>query len=180
MCLLGSIRPCCRGWSGAQAQCALMGAPRGVAVPDRKERKALAQPVGHPAPCLTHYRYCPFILTNLEVAVSYIRVIALAFPFITVGLISGRVFQGLGSGLPGLVLTSLRVVVISVPLAYLFTRVLGFGLMWVWGSFAVAGVISSVVAIVWIQRRLRQVEGALAADRAALDGAPGIPYHAGR
>ena len=49
----------------------------------------------------------------IAVAVSYIRVIALAFLFITVGLISGRVFQGLGSGLPGLVLTALRVMVIS-------------------------------------------------------------------
>ena len=97
----------------------------------------------------------------VEIAVSYIRVIVFAFPFITVGLISGRVFQGLGSGLPGLVLTSLRVVVISVPLAYLFTRVLDFGLTWVWGSFAAAGLISSLVAVVWIRRRLRQVEGEL-------------------
>jgi len=104
----------------------------------------------------------------IAVAVSYIRVIALAFPFVTVGLISGRVFQGLGSGLPGLVTTSLRVVVISVPLAYLFTRVLGLGLTWVWGAFAVAGLISSVVAVVWVQRRLRQVEGELAAERPAV------------
>ena len=96
----------------------------------------------------------------IAVAVSYIRVIALAFPFITVGLISGRVFQGLGSGLPGLVLSALRVMVISVPLAYLFTRVLGFGLTWVWGASATAGLITSLVATVWIQRRLRQLEEA--------------------
>ena len=100
----------------------------------------------------------------IAVAVSYIRVIALAFPFITVGLISGRVFQGLGSGLPGLVLTALRVMVISVPLAYLFTRVLGFGLTWVLGASASAGLISSLVATVWIQRRLRQLEEALTTE----------------
>ena len=92
----------------------------------------------------------------IAVAVSYIRVVAL-----TAGLISGRVFQGLGSGLPGLVLTSLRVVVISVPLAYLFARVLGLGLTWVWGAFATAGLVSSLVAVVWIQRRLWQLEGSL-------------------
>ena len=97
----------------------------------------------------------------VAVAVSYIRVIALTFPFLTVGLISGQVFQGLGRGLPGLVLTSLRVVVIFVPLAYLFTRVLGLGLTWVWGAFAASALITSLVAVVWIRRLLRQVEGSL-------------------
>jgi len=42
----------------------LMGGPRGRAVPDRKARKAGTPPAVHPVPCLTHYRYGPFILTN--------------------------------------------------------------------------------------------------------------------
>ena len=41
----------------------LMGGPRGRAVPDRKARKAGTPPAVHPVPCLTHYRYGPFILT---------------------------------------------------------------------------------------------------------------------
>ena len=88
--------------------------------------------------------------------------------------------QGLGSGLPGLVLTALRVMVISEPLAYLFTRLLGFGLTWVWGASASAGLISSLVATVWIQRRLRQLEEAPTTECAGFDGPPGIPHYAAR
>ena len=53
--------------------------------------------------------------------------------------------MGLGSGLPGLVLTSLRVLLISVPLAWTLTRVFHFGIETVWLSFAASGLITSFV-----------------------------------
>lgn len=99
----------------------------------------------------------------VAIAVSYIRTISCAFPFITIGIISGRVFQGLGSGMPGLVLTSLRIVLISVPLAWTLTRVFGYGLQAVWLSFALSGLTTSILAVFWIRHRLRQVQARLAA-----------------
>ena len=74
------------------------------------------------------------------------------------GIVSGSVFRGLGSGLPGLVLTSLRVLLISVPLAWTLTRVFHLGLETVWFSFAASGLITSFVALAWMHRRLRREE----------------------
>ena len=94
----------------------------------------------------------------VDVAVGYIRVTTWAFPFIAVGIVSGSVFRGLGSGLPGLVLTSLRVLLISVPLAWTLTRVFRLGIETVWLSFAASGLITSFVALWWMHRRLRAEE----------------------
>ena len=97
----------------------------------------------------------------IDVAVEYVRVISCAFPFIAIGVISGRVFQGLGSGMPGLLLTSLRIVLISVPLAWTLTHFFDYGLRAVWISFAVSGFFTSVLAVVWIHLRLKRVEAEL-------------------
>lgn len=99
----------------------------------------------------------------IEVAVSYIRVIVFAFPFVTIGVICGRAFQGLGHGIPGLILTSLRVVLISVPLALTLPRFLAPGffgneLTAVWVAFPISAVVSSLLALGWIRRKLRLVE----------------------
>ena len=100
----------------------------------------------------------------VDVATHYVRTVCLGFPFVTVGIISGRVFQGLGSGLPSLVTTTLRVLLVSVPVAWVLTRLYGMGLQAVWWSFVGSAVLSSIVAAVWIRRRLAQVEAEMAAE----------------
>jgi len=100
----------------------------------------------------------------IDVAVQYIRTLVFAFPFITFGIISSRTFQGLGSGLPGLVLTSLRVVVISVPLAYLFSHVLDLGLVSIWVAMLISAFAASVVALAWITVRLKGLEAGSASS----------------
>ena len=94
----------------------------------------------------------------IDVAVQYIRVFVFAFPFITFGIISSRTFQGLGSGLPGLVLTSTRVVLISVPLAYLFSHVLGLGLVSIWVAMVISAFTASAIGLAWITLRLKGLE----------------------
>ena len=94
----------------------------------------------------------------IGMAVEYIRIIVFAFPFITIGMIGGRVFQGLGEGVPGLLLTSMRVVLVSVPLAYLFVRLFDLGLASIWSAMLLSSFLTSLVAVTWIIRRLKQLE----------------------
>ena len=93
-----------------------------------------------------------------QVSTSYVRTIVFAFPFVTVGIISSRVFLGLGSGIPGMLLTAMRVVLISVPSAYVMTRFMGMELQAVWWAMVSAGVVTSVVSFIWISHRIRSVE----------------------
>jgi putative MATE family efflux protein len=119
------------------------------------------------------YAFSPWIYTVftddgeiVAMAVAYIRTLVFAFPFITVGMISSRVFQGFGQGLPGLLLTSIRVILVSVPLAYLFVDVLGYGLESIWYALMISPIVASVFACLWINRRLRQAEA---------EASPGLP-----
>ena len=75
-------------------------------------------------------------------------------------MISGRVFQGLDEGMPGLLLTSMRVVVISGGLASIFVYLLDFGLTSVWTAMVIASMLTSIIAYTWISRRLKQLEAA--------------------
>ena len=86
-------------------------------------------------------------VTLISYTVSYLRIVGLTFGFIGFGMMIGSSFQGAGRGMPALVLTSLRVLIINVPLAYLLS--LKYGLNGVWVSFAISTVVSAIVAIIW-------------------------------
>ncbi len=93
----------------------------------------------------------------IETAVGFIRIMVFAYPFTAVGIISGRVFQGIGEGMPGLLLTSMRVILVSGLLAFVFVYVLGLGVSSVWVAMLVASITTSALAYLWISYRLRQL-----------------------
>lgn len=111
------------------------------------------------------YGLAPYVYTIftddaaiIAMAVSYIRTMVFAFPFITIGVISGRIFQGLGEGIPSLLLTAMRVVLVSGALAFLFVRVLSMGLESVWLALALGAAITSTISFVWLRWRLGYLE----------------------
>jgi putative MATE family efflux protein len=93
-----------------------------------------------------------------RVAVSYIRTIVFAFPLISVGMTSGRILQGLGRGTPMLIITSIRVALVSAPLAWIFTQVMGKPLEWVWLGMVISICVSATTAFIWLNHRFRQVK----------------------
>jgi len=92
----------------------------------------------------------------VRISVSYFKVLVFAYPFITVGLSSGRIMQGLGVAYPMLVVTSLRVVLISAPLAWYFTRVLDKPVHFVWIAILISSMIASTTSFVWMLTILRR------------------------
>jgi putative MATE family efflux protein len=93
----------------------------------------------------------------IAIGKEYLRYIVFAYPMISFGMNSGRILQGLGLGLPSLVITSTRVLLVSVPLAYLFTRVFGMGIASVWIAILISGCISTTISFVWLRSSLRSL-----------------------
>lgn len=93
----------------------------------------------------------------IAIGKTYLRYIVFAYPMIAFGMNTGRILQGLGLGLPSLVITSTRVLLVSVPLAYLFTRVLGMSLASVWVAFLLSGCVSTLISFVWLRTVLRSL-----------------------
>ncbi len=89
---------------------------------------------------------------------TYVRYTVFAYPFIVVGMISGRVFQGFGKGMPGLLITTFRIIVIILPLALLFTRVLNMGLDGVFMAQVISSFLSAVIAYTWLTFDIRKIE----------------------
>jgi len=94
----------------------------------------------------------------LRYGVQYLRVMAFIFPIAPVGMISGRVLQGMGKGLPMMVLTFLRVMAVGAPLAAVFTYVLHLPVIAVWFAMISGGAISMVAGLAWLITTLRHVE----------------------
>jgi Na+-driven multidrug efflux pump len=88
-------------------------------------------------------------------AVSYLRINALAFPIAPIGLISARVLQGLGKGLPFLVVTLLRVLGIGAPLAYFFVFIQHRPIEWVWISMVLSMIGGAAVGATWLVTTLK-------------------------
>ena len=114
---------------------------------------------------IVFYVFSPVIFTLftsngviIAIAVDYIRTIVFAFPFMTLGVISGRIFQGLGEGMPSLLLTAMRVILVSGTLAYVFVYVMKMGLWSIWLALALGATVTSVTALFWLYVRLRQLE----------------------
>ena len=85
-----------------------------------------------------------------NISIDYLRIMSLMFPFISVGLTIGRILQGLGRGMPSLIITIVRVIGLAGPLAYYFTFVLNKPVEWIWYSMFVSGILATTISVTWL------------------------------
>lgn len=90
--------------------------------------------------------------TIISIGSGYFKVLVFSFPFITVGMTSSRVMQGLGHGTPMLIITAMRVILISAPLALYFTRVMNKPIEFVWYSMLISSFFAATSAFIWMRR----------------------------
>jgi len=114
---------------------------------------------------IVFYFIAPFVFkiftddpTVNAVAVSIIRTFSPVYWLIAIGMISGRALQGLGTGIPSLVITAIRVAVVSGPLAYYFAVVLDKPYVWVWYGSVIAVFVAAITSITWLVLRARKVQ----------------------
>ena len=94
----------------------------------------------------------------LGVAVSVVRTFSWVYWLIAVGMLSGRALQGLGTGIPSMVITAVRVALVGGPLGYYFAIVMGKPYVWVWYGSLVAVFTAGAMALTWLRYRLRLTE----------------------
>jgi len=86
----------------------------------------------------------------ISFGVSYFKIFAFAVPFICLGMIGGRVMQGLGKSYPMFILTCLRVIIISCSLAWYFIEKLNMPLEFAWIAILISCISSSIISIIWM------------------------------
>ncbi len=86
----------------------------------------------------------------ISIAVSFLKLFSLVYPLIAIAITTGRVLQGLGKGLPVLIITIIRVLGVSAPLALFFIFYLAKPVEWVWYSMMISTIIAFIISMVWL------------------------------
>lgn len=89
----------------------------------------------------------------LSIGIPALRIISFSFPFAGFCLISCSLYQALGKAVYSLIISSLRQLIILLPMAYLLA-ILG-GLNYVWYSIVIAEICSFVICIILTKHTLK-------------------------
>ena len=93
----------------------------------------------------------------ISVSVGFLKRLCLVYPLVAIAITSGRVMQGLGKGLPVLLITIIRVLGVSAPLGLYFSFVLEKPVEWNWYAMMIAAFISFSIAIFWVRTELTKI-----------------------
>ena len=93
----------------------------------------------------------------LSISNPYLRINVLTFPLMTVSIMISRALQGMGFGMPGLIINLIRIMIVAVPLAYLFVFVLGYGYLAVVVAMVLGGIASNVAAFAWLKVKFSRI-----------------------
>jgi len=83
-----------------------------------------------------------------------LRIFALIFFSIGIQMVLSFFFQGIGKGLPSLVLASARQVIFLLPALLIFPRM--FGLAGLWAAFPASDVLSVILTLIWTSIEFRR------------------------
>ena len=95
-------------------------------------------------------------LEIINLTILYFKIMVFAYPFITVGMTSSRIMQGMGHANPMLILTLLRVVIIAASLAWYFVIILGKPVYFAWIGTLISCILTSLVSVSWLWIILRR------------------------
>lgn len=102
------------------------------------------------------------IFTNdpevIAITTSYLRISLITYLMIPITLGIGKFIQGTGNGLPSLVITSMRVLIVNIPLAYFFIIVMRLPMYMLWWSPVISGATSVVLALFYLKNTLNRLE----------------------
>ncbi|MDG2287845.1 MAG: MATE family efflux transporter, partial [Candidatus Marinimicrobia bacterium] len=104
------------------------------------------------------HKILPIFTDNSEVlniGITYLRIIILAYPAVGLSVICSRICQALGQGLPLLVTTITRVLIITAPLSYYF-YITGKPLEWVWYAQVFAILVAASISFGWLRYYFRK------------------------
>lgn len=88
----------------------------------------------------------------INMGIYTLRIISISFVFAAIGITNSTLFQAVGLGKYSLIVTSLRQLIIIIPVAYILSFV---GLNYIWLAYPIAEVFSTMVSII-LQRKVKK------------------------
>lgn len=87
---------------------------------------------------------------------SYMWIVAISYGFLAALMVESTSFQALGKSWNGFWIFILRSLVITAPLAYLFSHVLNYPITAIWAAVAVGNTIPAIIGFFWIRKKIEE------------------------
>ncbi|KXS40369.1 MULTISPECIES: MATE family efflux transporter [unclassified Candidatus Frackibacter] len=91
----------------------------------------------------------------IKIGVTALKRITLAYPIMGAALIASTTFQAIGKGIPSLIHSTFRQVVLLFPIMYLIGEY--YGLATLWFAIPIAELLAAIIVITWLVLELRRV-----------------------
>ena len=98
-----------------------------------------------------------------RISIGYFSIVCFSYPWVTIGMTSSRIMQGLGEGTPLLFITLIRVILINAPLGWYLRRVLEMPIESVWYCILLSSFIASSISIIWMRNIIKNKEQEISA-----------------
>ncbi len=96
--------------------------------------------------------------TVISTGSEFLSIAPLGFLFMAIIMIIGAGFQGLGKGMPVLIITLTRLFVINIPLAYYLAFIKDWGLKGIWWSFVIATLVTAIMSVLWFRKDMKKLD----------------------
>ncbi|MBN2518173.1 MAG: MATE family efflux transporter [Candidatus Altiarchaeota archaeon] len=96
----------------------------------------------------------------IDMASGYLRIMAFSYPLMGITIILSSVFQGMGRGIPSLIIVFSRAVLVAVPLCYYLAHFTELGVTGVWIGITVSAFVAAILSLVWITSAFKKFEKA--------------------
>jgi putative MATE family efflux protein len=93
-----------------------------------------------------------------QISIGYFSIVSFSYPFVTIGMTSSRIMQGLGKGIPVLFITLVRVILINAPLGWYLRRVLEMPIEFVWYCILFSSFVAATLSMLWMKNIIKQKE----------------------
>ncbi|MGD8978848.1 MAG: MATE family efflux transporter [candidate division WOR-3 bacterium] len=87
--------------------------------------------------------------------VVFVRTMCIYYPAAAFGILSSAMFQGIGKGIYSLAVTTVRTIVLVVPLTYLFAISFGMQLPGIWWGIVAGNTIGATLAFTWARHTIK-------------------------
>ena len=91
----------------------------------------------------------------IKIGATALKRISIAFPIIGPAIIGSTTFQAIGKGMPSLLLSFLRQIILLLPIMYLLGEY--YGLETLWYAFPISETIATILMIVWLSTSLKSI-----------------------
>ncbi|MGM0411434.1 MAG: MATE family efflux transporter, partial [Bacillota bacterium] len=91
----------------------------------------------------------------IEIGTTALKTISIAFPIIGPAIIISTTFQAIGKGLPSLIQSFARQIVVLLPLMYILGQ--NYGLSTLWFAFPISELTNIIIASIWLYYTLNNV-----------------------